>query len=142
MPVSKVPPLIACAIGKNSYSNKLIEKTKEFIVNVPLEELKPKIYYCGFHSGYQVNKFKKTGLTPQPARKVHPPIIDECVAHMECIVQKEMETGDKNLFIGTVIEAYADEFLIRGERKIEYAKGDFPRNVYATRFMYRNKAST
>ncbi|MCK4397229.1 MAG: flavin reductase family protein [Candidatus Cloacimonadota bacterium] len=134
MPVSKEPPLIACAIGKGAYSCKLIESTKEFIVNVPPEELKPKIYYCGFHSGYQVDKFKETGLTPQPARKVRVPIIDECVAHMECKVRQEIETGDKNLFIGEVIEAYADEALVKGERKIKYAKGDFPRKVYTTRF--------
>lgn len=133
-PISKEPPLIACAIGRGSYSCKLIESTKEFIVNVPSEDLKPKIYYCGFHSGYDVDKFKETGLTPQLARKVKVPIIDECAAHMECKLKQEIETGDKNLFIGEVIEAYADEAIVKGEKKIEYAKGDFPRKVYATRF--------
>jgi flavin reductase (DIM6/NTAB) family NADH-FMN oxidoreductase RutF len=134
MPVSKEPPLITCAIGRGSYSSKLIKSAKEFIVNVPSGKLKRKIYYCGFHSGYQVDKFKETGLTAKPARKVRAPIIDECVAHMECKVKQEIETGDKNLFIGEVIEAYADEAIVKGERKIEYAKGDFPRKVYATRF--------
>ncbi|RJS77642.1 flavin reductase family protein [Methanophagales archaeon] len=134
MPVSREPPLIACAIGRGAYSCTLIESTKEFIVNVPPKELKPKIYYCGFHSGYQVDKFKETGLAPQPARKVKAPIIDDCVAHMECKVRQEVETGDKNLFIGEVIEAYADEALVQGERTVEYAKGDFPRKIYATRF--------
>lgn len=134
MPVSKEPPLIACAIGRRTYSCKLIESTKEFIVNIPPKELKPNIYYCGLHSGYQVDKFKETGLTPQPARKVKAPIIDECVAHMECKVRQEIETGDKKLFIGEVIEAYADEALVKGERNVEYAKGDFPKKIYATRF--------
>lgn len=134
MPVSKEPPLIACAIGKNSFSFELIASTKEFILNIPPDELKLKIYYCGFHSGYQVDKFKETGLTPRPARKVKAPIIDECVAHMECKVKQQIETGDKNLFIGEVVEAYADEFLARGERKIKYAMGDFPQKVYTTRF--------
>ena len=134
MPVSKEPPLIACAIGKRTYSCELIESTKEFIINIPAKELKPKIYYCGFHSGYQVDKFKETGLTPQPARKVKVPIINECLAHMECKVRQEIKTGDKNLFIGEVIEAYADEALVKGERKVEYAKGDFPRKIYSTRF--------
>jgi len=99
MPISKEPPLIACAIGRGTYSCKLIESTKEFIVNLPPKELKPKIYYCGFHSGYQVDKFKATGLTPQPARKVKAPIIDECVAHMEWKVRQEIETGDKNCLL-------------------------------------------
>ena len=134
MPVSKEPPLVACAIGKNSCSSELIKNSKEFIVNVPPAELKPQIYYCGFHSGYQVDKFKETGLTAQPARKVKAPVIGECVAYMECKVIQEIETGDKNLFIGEVVEAYADEALAKGERSIEYAKGNFPRKVYATRF--------
>jgi len=134
MPVSKEPPLLSCAIGRDTYSCKLIESTKEFIVNVPLQDLNPKVYYCGFHSGYQVDKFKETELTPKPARKVSVPIIGECIAHMECKVKQEVKTGDKNLFIGEVIEAYADEDIVKGEKKIEYAKGDFPRKVYATRF--------
>ena len=50
-------------------------------------------------AGYQVDKFKVTGLTPQPARQVKAPIIDECVAHMECKVRQEIETGDKNCLL-------------------------------------------
>ncbi|TKJ40168.1 hypothetical protein CEE36_09920 [candidate division TA06 bacterium B3_TA06] len=134
MPVSKLPPLIACAIGRGSYSYKLITSTKEFVINVPTSGLKPEIYYCGLHSGHEVDKFKETGLTPKPARAVKAPIIDECVAHIECKLDHEIETGDKSLIIGEVIEAYADEVIVKRERKVEYAKGDFPRKVYGTRF--------
>jgi len=134
MPVSKEPPLIACAIGRSAYSRSLIERTQEFVVNVPPKALEPTVYYCGYHSGYEVNKFKETGLTPLPARAVKAPIIAECVAWMECSVRQEIETGDKNLFIGEVLEAYADDALVKGERKVEYAQGDFPRKVYGTRF--------
>ena len=63
MPVSKDPPMIACAIGQKMYSCELIQQTKEFIINVPTQELKRQIYYCGFHSGRDVDKFKETGLT-------------------------------------------------------------------------------
>jgi flavin reductase (DIM6/NTAB) family NADH-FMN oxidoreductase RutF len=134
MPVSKEPPLIACAIGRGAYSRRSIERTQEFVVNVPPKELEPKVYYCGFHSGYDVDKFKETGLTPQPARRVKAPIIAECVAWMECIVRQEIETGDKNIFVGDVIEAYADDAVVRGERTVEYAQGAFPRKIYGTRF--------
>ncbi|MBA7483304.1 MAG: flavin reductase family protein [Spirochaeta sp.] len=134
MPVSKVPPQVACAIGRSTYSYELIKSSKEFAVNVPPEDLKTKIHYCGFHSGFKVDKFAETGLTSQPARKLRAPIIAECVAHLECKVIQEIETGDKSLFIGEVIDAYADEDIARGERKIEYAKGEFPQKIYATRF--------
>jgi len=141
MPVSKKPPLIVCAVGRDTYSCTLIESTKEFIVNVPQKELKEKIYYCGFHSGYQVDKFKETGLTPKQARKVKAPVIDQCVAHMECKVRQQIKIEDKNLFVGEVLEAYADESIVKGKRNIEYAKGDFPRKIYATRFGISPKRS-
>jgi flavin reductase (DIM6/NTAB) family NADH-FMN oxidoreductase RutF len=134
MPVSKDPPMIACAIGKNTWSGRLIEKTGEFIVNVPSQELKTAIYYCGFHSGNAVDKFKETGLTALAARKVRVPFIRECIAHMECKVRQRIETGDKILFVGEVIEAYADEPAINEKRKFDFAKGDFPEKVYGTRF--------
>ena len=134
MPVSKNPLLIACAVGIYTYSYTLIKNTKEFIVNVPQKELKEKIYYCGYHSGYQVDKFNETGLTPKQARKVKAPIIDQCVAHMECKVRQQIKIEDKNLFVGEVLEAYADESIIMWKRSIEYSKGDFPRKIYAIRF--------
>jgi len=134
MPVSRQPPLLACAIGREAYSSELISQAKEFAVNVPLANLKREIYYCGMHSGYQVNKFKEAGLKALPARRLKAPIIDECVAYMECKVVQQVETGDKNLFIGEVIEAYADEVGVRRGPNGEFAKGDFPRKVYGTRF--------
>jgi flavin reductase (DIM6/NTAB) family NADH-FMN oxidoreductase RutF len=134
MPVSKRPPLLACAIGRATYSYELITGTKEFVVNVPPAALKAEIYYCGFHSGRDVDKFKETGLTPKPARAVSVAVIGECVAHMECKVEQEIEVGDKSLIVGEVVEAYADEAVAKGEREVDYAKGDFPRKVYGTRF--------
>jgi flavin reductase (DIM6/NTAB) family NADH-FMN oxidoreductase RutF len=134
MPVSKRPPLLACAVGRGAYSYKLIIRAKEFVVNVPPSKLRKEIYYCGLHTGYDADKFKETGLTPKPARAVKAPVIDECVAHMECKVEREIEAGDKSLIIGEVVEAYAAEAVARGEKKVEFAKGDFPRKVYGTRF--------
>jgi len=137
MPVSKEPPLIACAIGRSTYSCKLIQSEKEFVVNVPTKDLEAKVYYCGFHSGYQVDKFKETGLTAKPARMVKTVIIDECVAHMECRLIQVIEAGDKNLFIGEVIEAYADEAVMQKKGKAEFTMGEFPRKIYGIRFKVK-----
>jgi flavin reductase (DIM6/NTAB) family NADH-FMN oxidoreductase RutF len=134
MPVSKEPPIIACAIGLKAYSCELIRNHKEFIVNIPLQELKQQIYFCGYHSGRQVDKFRETGLIPKAARRVKAPILKECVAHLECVVRNEVETGDKILFIGEVIEAYANVDLVKGEYRSGYAQGEFPRKVYGIRF--------
>jgi flavin reductase (DIM6/NTAB) family NADH-FMN oxidoreductase RutF len=120
MPVSREPPLTACAIGRKAFSCELIENTKEFIINVPSAELKQQVYYCGYNSGRQVDKFKVTNLTPKPARRVKPPIIDECIAHMECVLEDIFQAG---------------ESIVRGKKKANYSIGDFPRKIYGTRFL-------
>ena len=53
---------------------------------------------------------------------------------MECRVEQMTDAGDKRLFIGRVLEAYADEDVVQGQRTVEYAAGEFPRKIYGTRF--------
>ena len=134
MPVSKSPPLIACAIGRNSYSHKLIKDTGEFILNVPTKKLKKQIYFCGYNSGRDVDKFNETRLTAQNSRKLKVPIIAECIAHLECRLCNQIGAGDKDIFIGKVLDAYADEDIVKGHRIPEYSLGNFPTKVYSTRF--------
>lgn len=134
MPVSKQPPMIACAIGQAMHSCGIIRREREFVVNVPGQDLNRQIYFCGFHSGRDCDKFKETGLTPLPARRVRAPIIAECLAHMECRVVRSMVTGDKRLFIATVLDGYADEDVEKGLRTVDFAAGDFPKKIYGGRF--------
>jgi flavin reductase (DIM6/NTAB) family NADH-FMN oxidoreductase RutF len=134
MPVSKTPPLIACAIGSHSLSGSLIEATGEFAVNVPGKEMEEAVYYCGYHSGRDCDKFKETDLTPIPGRMVKVPSIEECIATMECVVKDVFTTGDKKLFVAEVVEAYADEDVVKKGKKVDYALGSFPRKVYGMRF--------
>lgn len=108
IPTSFKPPLLAISVGKTRYSHKLLAETGEFVVNIPTKGLQDKVEYCGSTSGRNVNKFEKAGLTPKPAKRVKVPIIEECVAHIECKVVNMFPTGDHTLFIGEVLAAYAD----------------------------------
>ena len=139
MPVSNHPPMLACAIGQHMHSAELLEQTSEFVVNVPAPGLRRQIYYCGYHSGRDVDKFKETGLTPLPARQVSAPIIAECVAHVECRVEQRAPAGDKWLFIARVLDAYADEDLETGLCELELSLGEFPQKVYGGRFSTKNQ---
>ena len=134
MPVSKEPPMLACAITKTAYSSELISACGEFIVNVPPASLKRQIYFCGTHSGRTMEKYKEAGLTLRSARSVKAPIVGECLAFMECTAVSRVPAGDKYLFIGEVMEAYADEAIVEGGRDVEFAEGEFPRKIYGTRF--------
>jgi len=47
-------------------------------------------------------------LTPISAKKVKAPAIRECVGHVECVVEDKFKTGDHTIFVGKIVEAYAD----------------------------------
>jgi flavin reductase (DIM6/NTAB) family NADH-FMN oxidoreductase RutF len=58
-----------------------------------------------------------------PARKVQPPIIKECVAHLECKLHSQFTTGDHTVFVGEIVEAYANKEVLTGEKyNIEKAR--------------------
>jgi flavin reductase (DIM6/NTAB) family NADH-FMN oxidoreductase RutF len=123
MPTSITPPLVAISVAPRRYSYSLIEETKEFVVNIPTMEILKETFYCGRASGRDHDKFKEAALTPLPAKKVKPPIIKECVAHLECKLHGKFVTGDHTIFVGEIIEAYADKQALKGgEYNIEKAR--------------------
>ncbi|MBN1315766.1 MAG: flavin reductase, partial [Anaerolineales bacterium] len=48
-----------------------------------------------------------TRLTAGPAQLVTPPIIEECLAFIECRMVENMDVGDHRLIVGEVAAAYA-----------------------------------
>jgi len=109
MPTSFDPPLIAISIALKRHSHKIITETREFVINIPTKELVKKIDYLGSVSGKNVDKFGKSGLTALPAKRVQPPLIGECIAHIECELISNLTTGDHTIFIGKVVAAQVDE---------------------------------
>ncbi len=108
MPTSQNPPLLAISLAPGRHSHKLIEESGEFVVNIPTMEILQAVYACGSLTGRSFDKFKKTNLTAMPAKKVNAPAIRECIAHLECEVDGQLTTGDHTIFIGKILEAYAD----------------------------------
>jgi len=109
MPASILPPMLATGIAPGRYSHQLIEETKEFVVNIPTMDFLKETLLCGRITGREYDKFKEARLTPLPAKMVQPPIIKECVAHLECKLRQQISTGDHTIFIGDVLIAYANE---------------------------------
>jgi len=122
MPTSVNPPLVAVSIRPERCSHGLIEETKEFVANIPTMDILKETLFCGRVSGKEHDKFKETGLTPLPAKKVKPPIIKECVAHLECKLHSRLTAGDHTIFVGEIVEAYADKEAFLDEYDLEKAK--------------------
>ncbi|MBT9130905.1 MAG: Flavoredoxin [candidate division WS2 bacterium] len=121
-PVSHNPPLVAICIHKNHFSHELIKESKEFVINVPGEDLIEKVHACGTVSGREVDKFQKFGLTPIKAKKVSPPLIAECFAHLECKVEKIYPGGDHSIFLGEVVYVQVEEGLFSEFLDVEKVK--------------------
>ncbi len=113
MPVSVTPPYIALTLRPQRHSYKLLKETQEFVVNIPDFSLAKQVVFCGRRSGSDYDKFKETRLTPMKARKIAAPIIKECIAHLECKLEKVIEIKDHILCIGKVIVAYASNKCYR-----------------------------
>jgi len=122
MPTSINPPLIAISIAPQRHSHKLIEETKEFVVNIPTMNILKETLFCGRASGRDHDKFKETGLTRLRGRKVKAPAVRECVAHLECKLHSQIATGDHTIFVGEIVEAYADKEVFRGKYDLNEAK--------------------
>jgi flavin reductase (DIM6/NTAB) family NADH-FMN oxidoreductase RutF len=108
MPTSINPPLLAISLAPTRHTHTLIEESGEFTVNIPTMETLQAVYACGSLSGRSFDKFKKANLTQMPGKKIKAPAIRECVAHLECEIDGQFTTGDHTIFVGKILEAYAD----------------------------------
>jgi len=122
MPTSINPPLIAISVRPTRHSYKLIKETQEFIVNIPTMNIVKETLFCGRRSGKTHDKFKETKLTPLPAKTVKTSIIKECVAHLECKLKQTFTTGDHDIFVGEIVEAYTSEESFKEEFDFDKAK--------------------
>jgi flavin reductase (DIM6/NTAB) family NADH-FMN oxidoreductase RutF len=108
-PVSFKPPALAIAVGRTRFSAELIERSGEFVVNVPDWELLPAVIFCGTRSGREIDKFVAAGLTPVKAEKLlKAPKIKECIGAIECSLIDRQVVGDHIMFYGEVLYAEAE----------------------------------
>lgn len=114
------PPQVGIAVRPRRYSHKLIAKTREFVVNIPEENLLEAVDKAGFCSGNNVDKFERFRFTPIPASRVKPPLIGECSVCLECVLRQALDLGSHTLFIGEIVTVQVDEGLVRDDGDIDY----------------------
>jgi flavin reductase (DIM6/NTAB) family NADH-FMN oxidoreductase RutF len=113
--VSLNPTRVSIGMRPATYSNGLIKKSGEFVVNFPTIDIVDKVDFCGTVSGRTTDKFAESGLTPEPAIHVKPPLIKECPVNLECKVIGMLSLGSHDLFIGDVLVMHAEEDIIIDE---------------------------
>ena len=116
------PVILGIAIAPARYSNELIRRTGEFVVNLPTVDILEQVDAIGAVSGRKVDKFAMTGLTPQPADTVRPPLIAECPVNVECKLLKVETVGDHDLFQGEAVAQHVAEAVLAADGAVDAAR--------------------
>ena len=102
------PPLCYISVRPERYSHPILERTREFVINLTTRELAFATDWCGVRSGRQCRKFDEMKLTPGPAATVRAPIIVEAPINIECKVLEIRRLGSHDMFLAEVTNVKAD----------------------------------
>lgn len=119
------PPKVAVVIDKSTLTRELVEASGEFVLNVPSRQQAALTLAVGSESGRECapaeDKLAKVGAGATAASVVGAPLIDGCLAWLECRVIAEphiQQTYD--LFLAEVVAAWADPAMF------SYGRWHFP----------------
>jgi len=119
--VSKTPPTLGVSLNKGRQTYQNIRHSGEFTVSVVPERLMAAADFCGLASGRDVDKFERTGLTPEKSERVAAPLVAEAPLCVECRVAGEVELGDYRLVLGEILDIRVAEEVFDGEGRIDPA---------------------
>jgi flavin reductase (DIM6/NTAB) family NADH-FMN oxidoreductase RutF len=113
MYVSQVPPLLAVSVSKTFATYQLIEKSKEFAINLIADSQQDLAGKFGSLHGFEVDKFKEFGVKTETASVIKAPLILGCFANIECRVKTSLwdVEGDHAIYIAEVVGFKMDKKL-------------------------------
>ncbi|MBR5740021.1 MAG: flavin reductase family protein [Firmicutes bacterium] len=120
--INSKPPMTYISVRKERYSHPILTKTGEFVINLCTEDLVKATDYCGVKSGRDVDKFKETGLTKEPADLVKCPMIKESPINLECRVTQVIELGSHDMFMAEIVKVHAADDLFDEEGRMDPVK--------------------
>ncbi|MDP3087267.1 MAG: flavin reductase family protein [Methylotenera sp.] len=107
------PPKIMAVIDKNTFTSELIKASGTFAINVPCMAQVDLATKLGSSSGRELDgtdKFAENKLTTFAAKKIFAPLLEGCVAWLECkVIPEPHNQNTYDLWIAEVVAAYADE---------------------------------
>jgi flavin reductase (DIM6/NTAB) family NADH-FMN oxidoreductase RutF len=106
------PAKVMVVIDKGTFTRGLIENSGEFALNVPCRAQAQVTLDAGSVSGRDMvaeDKFARLGLATFAATKIAAPLLEGCVAWLECKVIREPHVEQAyDIFLGEVVAAWAD----------------------------------
>jgi flavin reductase (DIM6/NTAB) family NADH-FMN oxidoreductase RutF len=106
--LSRRPPLIGVAVNPSRHTHDMLRFAEEFALNFPGRDLLNHTHYFGAVSGANVGKLELAKLPTFKASKISAPLIENCLAHVECSLDDALRLGDHTLFVGRVLAVQAE----------------------------------
>jgi len=107
--LSTTPPRCYISVRPERYSYDLIEKNREFVINLTTTKLVKAADWCGVKSKKQINdKFSALKLTPIPALTISAPLLAESPINLECRVYDIIKSGSHHIFMADILHVHAD----------------------------------
>jgi flavin reductase (DIM6/NTAB) family NADH-FMN oxidoreductase RutF len=130
--LSRTPPLIGVAVHQRRHTHDMIRFSEQFALNFPARDLLNHTHYFGSVSGDNVGKLELAKLPTFRATTIDAPLIENCVAWIECGLEDTYRIGDHTLFVGRVLvvqaarEAFDETWLLEDQeyRPLHYLGGD------------------
>lgn len=116
------PAQLSISVRPSRYSHGLIKETGDFVVNIPSTDMINKVDSCGIVSGRAIDKFSRFSLTPQVSALVRSPMIAECPVSIECSLQKTIELGAHDMFIGAIRAVHADPYVLGRSDAVDHTR--------------------
>ena len=111
-PLSHEPPLVGVVVHPSRHTYDMIRFSEQFALNFPARDLMNHAQYFGVVSGADVNKLELSKLATFKAQEIDAPLIQGCLAYIECGLEEALRLGDHTLFVGRVqlVQAEAEAF--------------------------------
>jgi flavin reductase (DIM6/NTAB) family NADH-FMN oxidoreductase RutF len=117
--LSMQPPIVGIVVHPHRHTADMIRFSDGFAINIPGPKLMKQTAFLGMQSGVNTKKLEAAGLELFSPLKIDAPLIEGCLAWIECTVHDVTRVGDHTLFAGNVVkvqaddEAYAQQWLLK-----------------------------
>jgi len=122
VPLSRSPPFIGVAVNHARHTHDMVRFAEEFALNFPGRDLMNHTHYFGAVSGANVGKLELAKLPTFKASKISAPLIENCLAYVECSLEDALRVGDHTLFVGRVLVVQAQPEAFDGTWLIDDAE--------------------
>ena len=120
--VSFEPPILMFSGKRDNATEKNIVETRCFGVNLVDSSMADNVFGCLKWRGMERIEHMGLGLTN--GRKIGAPLVDDCRAHLECVLRDTKELGSGFVVFGEIVAASVREDIVNAPPEERYKKLD------------------